>query len=311
MFERFTDRARRVLVLGQEEAKALHHNFLGTEHILLGMALEGEGVGGRVLANIGLTPDRIRDAIRERMPSGGVNLFLEDADALAAIGIDLDEVKQKVEVNFGEGALDVATTPPPKFTPKGKRVLELAYEAALDLVHNYIGTEHLLLGLLSLGDGVGPDIVTSAAPLDAVRDRVHALLAEHMPADPRPEMSLEGLYYGDLDLAPLVVAAPRPAETAVTRFSQRAAGALPTPSNAGDPAKLRDAFANGRALLFDLRDTEALMTVYIATVAGLAAGLGAELKLLAPGIYLVKDPTTRLTPELRRRMLDGLLQLPA
>ena len=111
MFERFTDRARRVVVLAQEEARMLNHNYIGTEHILLGLIHEGEGVA---------------------------------AKALESLGISLEGVRQQVEEIIGQGQQAPSGHIP--FTPRAKKVLELSLREALQLGHNYIGTEHILLG---------------------------------------------------------------------------------------------------------------------------------------------------------------------
>src|SRR5579884_2903355 len=121
MFERFTDRARRVVVLAQEEARMLNHNYIGTEHILLGLIHEGEGVA---------------------------------AKALESLGISLEAVRQQVEEIIGQGQQAPSGHIP--FTPRAKKVLELSLREALQLGHNYIGTEHILLGLIREGEGVGP-----------------------------------------------------------------------------------------------------------------------------------------------------------
>ena len=119
MFERFTDRARRVVVLAQEEARLLNHNYIGTEHILLGLIHEGEGVA---------------------------------AKALESLGISLDAVRGQVEEIIGQGGSAPSGHIP--FTPRAKKVLELSLREALQLGHNYIGTEHILLGLIREGEGV-------------------------------------------------------------------------------------------------------------------------------------------------------------
>src|SRR6516162_1385190 len=113
MFERFTDRARRVVVLAQEEARLRNHNFIGTEHILLGLIHEGEGVA---------------------------------AKALESLGITLEAVREKVEEIVGHAGSSTSASPP--FTHRAKKVLELSLREALQLGHNYIGTEHMLLGLV-------------------------------------------------------------------------------------------------------------------------------------------------------------------
>ena len=149
MFERFTDRARRVVVLAQEEARLLNHNYIGTEHILLGLIGEGEGVAAR---------------------------------ALESLGIRLDAVRQQVEAIIGRGQ-----QPPPghiPFTPRGKKVLELAWRESDDLGHHYIGTEHILLGLIREGDGAAAQVLVKlGAGQDRVRQQVIQLLREHRSQD--------------------------------------------------------------------------------------------------------------------------------
>ncbi len=143
MFERFTDRARRVLVLAQEEARLLNHNFIGTEHILLGLIHEGEGVA---------------------------------AKALESLGISLEAVREKVEELIGPASGPSAGSPP--FTPRAKKVLELSLREALQLGHNYIGTEHMLLGLVREGEGVAAQVLTSlGADLSRVRQQVIQILS--------------------------------------------------------------------------------------------------------------------------------------
>jgi len=143
LFERFTDRARRVLVLAQEEARLLNHNFIGTEHILLGLIHEGEGVA---------------------------------AKALESLGISLEAVREKVEETIGPAG--TATTGSPPFTPRAKKVLELSLREALQLGHNYIGTEHMLLGLVREGEGVAATVLVNlGADLSRVRQQVIQLLS--------------------------------------------------------------------------------------------------------------------------------------
>jgi hypothetical protein len=143
MFERFTDRARRVVVLAQEEARFLNHNYIGTEHILLGLIHEGQGVA---------------------------------AKALESLGISLEAVRAEVEEIIGRGAEQPGGHIP--FTPRSKKVLELSLREALELGHNYIGTEHILLGLLREGQGVGAQVLVKlGAGRDQVRQQVVQLLA--------------------------------------------------------------------------------------------------------------------------------------
>jgi ATP-dependent Clp protease ATP-binding subunit ClpC len=142
MFERFTDRARRVVVLAQDEARLLDHNYIGTEHILLGLVHEGEGVA---------------------------------AKAMAALGISLEAVRQQVEQIIGRGQQAPSGHIP--FTPRAKKVLELSLRESLQLGHDYIGTEHILLGLLREGEGVAAQVlVRLGADLNRVRQEVIKLL---------------------------------------------------------------------------------------------------------------------------------------
>ena len=145
MFEHFTDRARRALLLAQEEARLLNHNFIGTEHMLVGLIHEGEGVA---------------------------------AKALGSLGISLEAVRGKVEQRRGPAGLSTAPSAP--FTPRAKKVLDLALREALQLGHNHIGTEHLLLGLVREGEGAGAQVLVSlGADLSQVRQQVIRLLSGH------------------------------------------------------------------------------------------------------------------------------------
>ena len=150
MFERFTDRARRVVVLAQEEARMLNHNYIGTEHILLGLIHEGEGVA---------------------------------AKALESLGISLDGVRTQVTEIIGEGQQAPSGHIP--FTPRAKKVLELSLREALQLGHNYIGTEHILLGLIREGEGVAAQVLTKmGADLNKVRQQVIQLLSGYQGKEP-------------------------------------------------------------------------------------------------------------------------------
>lgn len=143
MFERFTDRARRVIVLAQEEARMLNHNYIGTEHILLGLIHEGEGVA---------------------------------AKALESMGISLEDVRREVEEIIGQGSQPHTGHIP--FTPRAKKVLELSLREGLQMGHKYIGTEFLLLGLIREGDGVAAQVLTKlGADLPRVRQQVIQLLS--------------------------------------------------------------------------------------------------------------------------------------
>ena len=155
MFERFTDRARRVVVLAQDEARALNHNYIGTEHLLLGLIHEGEGVA---------------------------------AKALESMDISLDAVRSQIIEIIGEG--QSAPTGHIPFTPRGKKVFELSMREALQLGHNYIGTEHLLLGLLREGEGVAAQVLTNlGGDLSSVRQTVMQMLSGYESKEGTPSGS--------------------------------------------------------------------------------------------------------------------------
>jgi ATP-dependent Clp protease ATP-binding subunit ClpA len=182
MFERFTDRARQVAVGAQTEARRLGHGWVGTEHLLLGL-LQGDGIAARVLGGLGVTAAAVEREVLAEVGRGP--LGAGDAEALGAIGIDLDEVRRRVEASFGPGALHwrpgrrhQPRRPPMlgghiPFSPRAKKVLELSLREALALKHNYIGTEHILLGLVREGEGLAMLVLTrlGAGP-DAIRARV-------------------------------------------------------------------------------------------------------------------------------------------
>jgi ATP-dependent Clp protease ATP-binding subunit ClpC len=143
VFERFTDRARRAVVLAQEEARMLNHDYIGTEHLLLGLVRERDGVAGK---------------------------------ALASLDISIEAVRRQVEEIIGQGR--AAPTGHIPFTPRAKKVLELALREALQLGHNYIGTEHILLGLVREGEGVATQVLVKlGANLNRVRETVIQLMS--------------------------------------------------------------------------------------------------------------------------------------
>jgi ATP-dependent Clp protease ATP-binding subunit ClpC len=173
MFERFTQRARRVVVLAQEEASLLNHNYIGTEHILLGLIRESEGVAAR---------------------------------ALESLGISLGAVRQQVEKIIGRGQQAPSGHIP--FTPRAKKVLELSLREAKALGHNYIGTEHILLGLIREGSGVAAQVLVKlGADLNRARQQVVQLLHGYQGEDvtgegsPLPDDALTGVDSLDRRLA--------------------------------------------------------------------------------------------------------------
>ena len=183
MFERFTDRARRVVVLAQEEARMLNHNYIGTEHILLGLIHEGQGVA---------------------------------AKALESLGINLQAVRQQVEEIIGRGQQAPSGHIP--FTPRAKKVLELSLRESLQLGHNYIGTEHILLGLIREGDGVAAQVLVKlGADLNRVREQVIQLLHAHPAEEPGSAPSAAR----ELRLLPAVRARLAAVEERLTAIEQR------------------------------------------------------------------------------------------
>lgn len=154
MFKRFAAEARRAVVLAQLEARALNHNYIGTEHLLLALTVEDLGLATRVLAASGITRTVMRDQVVNEIGLGDAALSDSDAEALRAIGIDLEEVRRRVEETFGPFALSPAR-PCKKgsvgqipFTPKSTRALKISLHEARRMGHNYLGPEHILLALL-------------------------------------------------------------------------------------------------------------------------------------------------------------------
>src|SRR5262245_34370194 len=152
MFERFTKRARRVVILAQGEARRLGDDGVGTEHLLLALTAEEGGIAAMVLRELGATPEAVERALEEAQGRGG--LGDDDAEALATIGIDLNEIRRRLEASFGTDALKAHRGAASRrrhlpFSGGAKRTLNNAVSEARGLHHNYIGTEHILLGLVA------------------------------------------------------------------------------------------------------------------------------------------------------------------
>lgn len=179
MFERFTQRAREVVMAARDEATGLRHHYVGTEHLLLGLLTGSPGPAARVLAAAGFEPEGVRAEIIRLVGAGSDTLGPSEAEALEAIGIDLDVVRSKLENSFGEGVLDQSHGGRPgarlPFTPRAKKSLGLGLREAKHLGHNYLGTEHILLGLIREADGIAGQILATKTPLGDLRQR---LLAE-------------------------------------------------------------------------------------------------------------------------------------
>ncbi len=151
MFNKFTERARKVILLAKEEAKRFNHDYIGTEHLLLGLVREGEGVAAAVLQNLGLNAELIRMEVEKLVQPGPTTVISGDIP----------------------------------FTPKAKKVIELAMDEARSLGHNYVGTEHILLGLIREGEGVASQVLLNLGlDLGRVRNEIMELLGTAMPGTP-------------------------------------------------------------------------------------------------------------------------------
>jgi ATP-dependent Clp protease ATP-binding subunit ClpA len=200
VFERFTSGARASVEQARKEAEALCHNYIGTEHLLLGVLREGTGVGARALGRVGVRLGDVRsDVVRVIGEGESSTLGRDDADALRAIGIDLQEVRHRFEEAFGAGALDrrhyraprhrrgrrgrcaavgVPWAGPTPFTPRAKKALELASRESRRLHHDAIGTEHIVLGLIRDPHGLAARLLAErGASPQRVRAEVMELVA--------------------------------------------------------------------------------------------------------------------------------------
>jgi hypothetical protein len=270
MFERFTDRARRVVVLAQEEARMLNHNYIGTEHILLGLIHEGEGVA---------------------------------AKALESLGISLDAVRQQVEEIIGQGQQAPSGHIP--FTPRAKKVLELTRREAEQLGHNYIGTEHILLGLIREGDGVATQVLVQlGADLNGVRQRVIALISgQQLLPQPDRRPTREGALVTELQVRLVAV------EGRLAAIEQRL-GTGPDTSDLDDQIDRVRLERRGAVDLqryeqaASLRDREKeLLASKAAREAQWAAGHPA-LPVLAERVQQLTDEVERLRALLRQHGID-------
>lgn len=188
MFERFTRAARDTVKLAQVEARQLQHPQVGTEHLLLALLADESTPAARALAAQGVTAATVRAEIIRRVGIGPEPLpstAADDAAALKAIGIDLDAVRRTVEENFGPGSLFLPPTPPRRrgllrrrpsrgtFSDRSKKALELSLREAIRLKHTFIGSEHLLLGVLRENGGLAAQILAEAGvDVDVLRDEV-------------------------------------------------------------------------------------------------------------------------------------------
>jgi ATP-dependent Clp protease ATP-binding subunit ClpA len=190
MFEHFTERARGTVVFAQEEARVLHHSSIGTEHLLLGLLRDNASVGWTALDRLGVRLDDVRSEVVRVVGEGPLGaLEVGDVEALRAIGIDLNEVRRRIEETFGEGALEwirpagrrgrrkrcIPSAGRIPFTPRAKKVLQLALRESRALRHKYIGTEHILLGLVREREGLAAGML---AERDVSDQRVRTVVSE-------------------------------------------------------------------------------------------------------------------------------------
>ena len=193
MFERFTEPARRSVVLAQDEARRLRHHYLGTEHLLLGVLGVPGAAGANALERLGLDAELVRADVARIIGIGPERLGADDAEALRTLGIELDEIRRRVEEEFGPGALEWPPTtcrdtdvraPAGRvpFTPRAKKVLELGLREAVHLRSGHIGTEHIVLGIVREGEGVAMRILSEhGASADGVRGAIAVELGDARP----------------------------------------------------------------------------------------------------------------------------------
>jgi ATP-dependent Clp protease ATP-binding subunit ClpC len=204
MFERFTDRARNVVVLAQDEARMLNHNYIGTEHILLGLIHESQGLA---------------------------------AHALESLGIGLEPARQQVAEIVGRGKKSPSGHIP--FTPRAKKILELSLREALQLSHNYIGTEHILLGLIREGEGVAVEVLVNlGADLKRVRQEVIQLQADSPITEEMPQGS-RGRVSGRAHAATQATQATQAAQAEAARAAIAQAEAARAEARAENTAQAR------------------------------------------------------------------------
>ncbi|GAA3438668.1 Clp protease N-terminal domain-containing protein [Kutzneria kofuensis] len=172
MFEKFTDPAKRVLVLAQNEAMEQGHDNIGTEHVLVGLAGVRGAVAGEVLHDKGVSTQTLREEITRVFAASGAQPVGPQAatEALAAIGIDVEEIRRKADEAFGPGKFHF---PRPPFSPRAKRVLEYTLRQSVELGSATIGTEHILLGILAEGEGVAVKVLRNLdVDVDSLRPAV-------------------------------------------------------------------------------------------------------------------------------------------
>lgn len=281
MFESFTDAAKEAMRHSQLEARQLKHGFIGTEHLLLGV-LAANTAAATVLAGRGLPLETARQKVQQRM--AGYERLTAD-EALATLGIDLSEVKQRAEAAFGEGALPTPEDHPP-FTPLAKKALENSLSAALELTCAEIRPEHMLLGLLRDSVGVAYEIVDADAEggVSEVVREVEAGVAASV-GDDRPALDPEVVVDGALALIQIVHG-----------------GRVPLPP--GDwIGELRQEASAGAAIFVDARRGEEALTRWVDAAKGLAAGLGFRTFPLGSQTYVLHPPDKRVTPDVRREIL--------
>jgi ATP-dependent Clp protease ATP-binding subunit ClpC len=172
VFEHFTEPARQDVLASQDEALSLGYDFIGTEHLLLGLVGTSGGTAAEVLVERGLALDRVREEVVRLLEAAGVPATggQPAKDALATIGISAEEIQRRADESFGAGAFQF---PRPAYTPRAKKALTLAVGEAQALGNDHIGTEHMLLGLLAEGEGLAMRVLTGlGVDVEALRPAV-------------------------------------------------------------------------------------------------------------------------------------------
>ena len=275
MFERFTDRARRVLVFAQEEARLRHHGYLGTEHMLVGLIQEGGGVATKTLE---------------------------------VLEISVDQLREDIEAKMGPAQPPIATAPP--FTPKAKKVLELALGEALKLGHNYIGTEHLLLGLAVENEGLGGEVLrTRGAEPDKLRPVIVDLLeAARRAQPPAPQPAPATVSTEAPSLGELTVAAATALRFAASRAGHRPVGThdLLVALLSSDRNAAATALANAGFSLADLRVAAEAATTLNTADQTTEEAVASQLAVRAEGERIVIEVNNAaLLAALRASVRDG------
>jgi hypothetical protein len=278
MFERFTERARRVVVLAQEEARRLNHNHIGTEHILLGLIHEGEGVA---------------------------------AASLESLGISLEAIREQIEGIIGQGRTSPAGSIP--YTPRARKVLELSLREALQLGHHHIGTEHILLGLIREGRGAAAQVlVRLGADLARVREQVIQMLEDARGEEPETRPAAKGAdpaARNQRGLLSEVLSRVESIDSRLAAVEQRVGGGPDTGDLDQEIAQARSdkksaADAEDYEIATALRDRERQLLVEKASRQDQWAAAHLDRLTLAEGLHRLSEEVKRLRGLLRQQGIE-------